>query len=286
MSGETGETTVPIEEQLKKPNRPDYSTKRARVLDQMTQIAQAEPNVALNIPTEAAYEYTSSHIVQETKDPELKAELAIIWINEMIEEGNYADAVNSLVGNGIPESNIPEMQNANFVGSLFEKAQTENNTYQAHKIAETVVQLEKKGERNKLFKTPIQDSKFNEGWETRETLLFEKGIKEELTKATETGKSNWQVHQQVLLTHNSWNFREDGYYSDHPNPLAIKTAKVFCEILSDLGEKQVAYQTAVESKLPLADLLQYESDLPKKQQVKNRLTRHYSALVRKVQDNN
>lgn len=261
--------------------------KRGEALDKMAEIVHDfEPETANTIPQGQSYEYTSSWIVQKTENPQLKADVARVWVGEMVEEGDYARAVDGLLYGGVPEANIPEMQNANYVGGLFEAAQQEGDTFQAHRIAQRVANLEESGEIGNLFKTPAEGSKFNEGWEARERTLYEKQVTETLDRASKMDGFNYDTYQDVEMAYQGWNFREDGYYSDSPHPLAIDTARAYCNLIVERGANkssvQRAYEIAVESKLPLADLAKYEAGLPKLQQVRERLKRHFSNLSNKA----
>jgi len=293
-----GKTYVPIMEQFKTPAGLEFDAnrhtsqetlqKRGEALDKMAEIVHDfEPQTAENLPHGQSYEYTSSWIVQKTENPQLKADVAIVWIGEMVEEGDYARAVDGLLYGGVPEANIPEMQNANYVGGLFEAAQQEGDTFQAHRIAQRVANLEESGEIGNLFKTPVEGSKFNERWEARERTLYEKQVTDTLDKASKMEGFDWDTYQDVQMAYQGWNFREDGYYNDSPHPLAIDTARAYCKLIveqgADASSVRRAYEVAIESKLPQADLAKYEAGLPRAQQIKARIGRHLSNLSQKVQ---
>lgn len=199
----------------------------------------------------------------------------------MIVEGDYAHAVDAL--SVLTETNIPEMQNADFVGGLLQKAQDEGNTFQAHRIAQRVAEFEKNDELKQLFKSPTPENKFNTGWVARERTLYEKEIQDALNKVKNAPEADWDTYDQISMAHTSWNFREDGFYSENPHPLAIDTARAFCQVLNKMGMKDRAYQVAVSSKLPQADLEMYEATLPKMDQLRIRLHRHFAELSNKTQ---
>lgn len=257
---------------------------RAKALDEMADILNNfEPGVAkdtFNSPQ--SYEYMSSRLVQKTENLKVKADIAQVWVDEMVDEGRYASAVDALLSYNVPETDMPEMQNADYVGGLYQKAIDEGDDYQARRIAQTVVDLDKKGERDSLFKTAKEGSQFNEGWETRERQLFEKEIQETLQKAEEAEDYDWQLEQEVMMAYQSWNFREDGFTSDEPHPLAIDTGRAYAKVWQGRGDNEKAYQVAVESKLPQGDLEKFEEGLPKLQQLKARLKRHFSSQAQRV----
>jgi len=289
-----GRTSRPIMEQFTTPvglnfdahrnTSQDVLQTRAQALDEMADVLNNfEPAVAEKVfSSPQSYEYMSSRLIQKTENLKVKADIAQIWVDEMVDEGRYASAVDALVSYDVSDADIPEMQNADFVGELYDKAMEEGDTYQAHRIARTVVDLGKKGERESLFKTPKEGSNFNEGWETRERQLFEKEVQEALKKSEDAEEFDWNVYREVEMAHQSWNFREDGFRSDEPHPLAIDTGRAYAKAWQGRGDSEKAYQIAVESKLPQGDLEEFEKGLPKLQQVKERLKRHFSSQSQRV----
>jgi hypothetical protein len=260
----------------------DVRELRVSTLDQMTALTKNRPEgeTPITVPKDASFEYTTSSVVQHAENVELRGNLAKLWIQEMVDEGRYGAAAEALVSSLISETNMPEMQNAAYVGNLIEKAQAEGNDFEAWRVAWTVAPLEKNGEiKERLFKTETPLNKFNEGWVARERLYFEREIQEAITQSKETEVLDWDVWDRVHMAHTSWNFREDGYYAEDPHPLALDTAREFCRQLALRGMHEYAYQTAIESRLPQVDVQPYKDKIGSKAGgIENRIKRYLSLI--------
>lgn len=221
------------------------------------------------------FSQVAQRLIAKTENLDQKAALATIFIQEKVAEGSYADAVTTLLFDGIPDADIPEMQNPDFVGELFEKAMQLDDKFQARRIAETMANLQENEELGKLLKFPNEESKYNTGWVARERNLFEEDINRVLALAEQTEGFEWDVFKDVKHAHDSWRFRDDGYYSEFPHPLATAVARVYCKLLAEQFSHTLAYQIALESKLPHADLVEYEKNLSRLSQIKARLERHF-----------
>lgn len=213
-------------------------------------------------PVHLSYEYQSSAMVAKCIDPELRADVARIWIKEMIAEGNYARAAESLLYGGIPEADIPEMQTPDFIGFLYQQELLNNNHFGAHRIASMVKRLNNNGEIGKLFKTGVTDSGYSTGWGVREVDLFEKGTQEILKEAFDAVGSDTEIFNRLLIAYQGWSFREDGPYSEHPHPLAHDVTRLYSRFLFERGAYESAYRTAIEANLPYGDVITLEDKIP------------------------
>ncbi|OGC46933.1 hypothetical protein A2713_00935 [candidate division WWE3 bacterium RIFCSPHIGHO2_01_FULL_35_17] len=230
------------------------------------------------VPPNCSYQYVASRLVYMTENPELKAVLAEIYINELIAEGRFLHAAESLLKFGIPDISIPNMQSPSFLGFLYQRAVLAGDNFSAHRIADMVTKLRKTEQLDKIFKAEVAspgndsgDVGYEVGWEARELTSFERFNQETLTKSKQSESFDTGVLLEVRTAYDGWMLREDdGYESQNQNPFATEIAKEYCRLLVLQGDHKRAYEIALEANLPYNDVVKLEDNIPGIQGIKTR----------------
>ena len=166
------------------------------------------------VPPHVSYEYWSSRLVGKVEDPAIKAEIGIIWINEMIAEGRFVEAAESLIKYGLDNVNLGTMQSSEFVGYLYNQAVIRGDHFGASRIADFIAKLKLRNEADKIFKadTGQVGVQYENGWEVRKETSFERYNAEVLEMSASVEGFDFKTFSEVQFAYNAWQLRvEDGF---------------------------------------------------------------------------
>lgn len=186
-------------------------------------VQEREPGLLRYLKGGASFEYKTSSAVSHSTNPEVKADLVRVLVNEDLQEGNRLDAVSMLEYAYAAKLDLPQY-NSEFILRLYEEAFGEGNFKDAQAIASEM--LDKGG---RIVEIPDSEKvKEREDWDKKELDAFKERANSVLAK--EIDPTDEEGARELNAVY--WQFRSarrDHFTTNTAQEVAKKIVKFFTE---------------------------------------------------------
>lgn len=211
--------------------QPEYIDKTLQAILENVKRVEPECLEGLELLPTTSADFLLSILINRVKKPELKAALVRSQVESKLHNGSASEALHALEYAYASKLNLPEYSEQ-FVHEKYHIAMDAENYYEAYMIASI---MRAKGRRIVKISDDIGDSQTDEvaAWLGREETAFNKYATRFLDECESRPISH--DNSELRSLYDTFLYRQDGYLTKSPSPLARRVAMLLVKTELSLG---------------------------------------------------